>query len=272
MSVVFMAPTLAAADFDHSHSAYDAVLKAHVAEGRVDYRALKSAPRALNDYLAKLARVSEKQFRDWSKDQQLAYYFNLYNAATLKLIVDHYPVDSIKDIGGWLKGPWDQQVVRLFGGTITLNNLEHDILRKKYDEPRLHLALVCAARGCPPLRAEAYTAEELDKQLDDQARIYLASQAGLRIDRRQGVVYVSAIFKWYGEDFVGNYTPRVGFPGLAKTERAVAGFCARHVSDADQKYLKKGGYKIKYLDYDWSLNTEQPPSPRLRRARLNTEH
>lgn len=254
MAVVFTVPLLAAADFDHSHSAYDAVLKAHVAEGRVDYRALKAAPRALNDYLAELARVSEQQFRAWSKEQQLAYYFNLYNAATLKLIVDHYPVSSIKDIGGWLKGPWDQKVVRLFGETIPLNNLEHDILRKTYNEPRLHMALVCAAKGCPPLRSEAYTAERLDKQLDDQTRTYLGSPKGLRIDRRQREVRVSAIFKWYGDDFVGKYTPRSGFSGLGKTERAVAGFCARYVSDADRRFLEGGGYDVEYLDYDWSLN------------------
>jgi hypothetical protein len=254
LAVVFTVPILAAADFDHSHSAYDAVLKAHVAEGRVDYRALKAAPQALNDYLAELAQVPEQQFRKWSKEQQLAYYFNLYNAATLKLIVDHYPVKSIKDIGSLFKGPWDQPVVRLFGKTITLNELEHGILRKDYHEPRLHLALVCAAKGCPPLRDEAYTAEQLDKQLDDQARTYLGSSKGLRIDRGKREVQVSAIFKWYGDDFVGKYTPSSGFSGLGKTERAVASFCSKYVSDTDRRYLEAGGYDLEYLDYDWSLN------------------
>ncbi len=240
--------------FDHSHQRYGALLKAHVAKGAVDYRALKANPRALNGYLDELASVSKQQFQKWSREEQLAYYFNLYNAATLKLIVDHYPVSSIKDIGGWLKGPWDQKVVRLFGDTITLNNLEHDILRKQYDEPRLHVALVCAARSCPPLRSETYTAQELDKQLDDQARVFLASPAGLRLDRRTATLHLSAIFDWYGDDFVGTFTPKSGFSGLKPVEAAVAHFCAGYLSDSDRLFLRRGGYSIAYLNYDWSLN------------------
>jgi len=254
LATILAMPSLAAQGFDHTHAAYDAILKAHVADGRVDYRALKANPRALNRYLNDLAAVSERQFRVWPKAQRLAFLFNLYNAATLKLVVDHYPVKSIKDIGGWFKGPWDQPVVRLSGNTIALNTLEHGILRKQYSEPRLHMALVCAAKGCPPLRSEPYTAARLDKQLDDQSRTYLASPAGLRIDLAGSKVLVSSIFKWYGDDFVGKYTPRKGFAGLDKTERAVAGFCARYLGAGSRRYLAAGGYDVEYLDYDWSLN------------------
>jgi hypothetical protein len=155
----------------------------------------------------------------------------LYNAATLKLIVDHYPVKSIKGIGSLFKGPWDQPVVRLFDQTITLNNLEHDILRKDYNEPRLHMALVCAAKGCPPLRSEAYVGERLDGQLADQARIYLASPAGLQLDRAKGEARLSAIFKWYGKDFP-----------------SVSAFVARYSGQ------NVDGLNIRYLDYNWSLN------------------
>ena len=252
-----LAAPVSAQEFDHAHADYDALLRKHVENGRVDYRALKKSPQALKGYLDSLAEVSERQFKQWSEARQLAFYFNLYNAATLKLIVDHYPVDSIKDIGGWFKGPWDQEVVRLFGETITLDNLEHDIIREEYDEPRLHMALVCAAKGCPNLRSEAYVGEKLDEQLDDQVRRFLASPKGMRVDRRRDRVHVSSIFKWYGEDFVGKYTPRTGFNGLDKTERAVANFCAQYTSKANQAYLKAGDYKIKYLDYDWSLNGKE---------------
>ena len=247
----------AAAGFDQSYSAYDGLLKKYVTQqGRVDYAGLKADPGALDRFLGSAAEVPRKQFDTWTESRQLAFLINLYNAATLKLIVDHYPVDSIKDIGGFFRSPWNIAFIKLFGSTVTLNHLEHGILRKRYREPRIHMALVCAAKGCPPLRNEAYTAEKLDRQLDDQSSRYLASASGLRIDRRENVVYLSSIFKWYGDDFRDVYTPAQGFDGLNKTERAVANFCSRHLSTADAGFLEKGGYDIKYLDYDWSLNRQ----------------
>ncbi len=220
-----------AQEFDPAHARFDAVLNAHVTDGQVDYKALKAALEELNAYLDELAAVPEAQFRSWTEPRQIAFLANLYNAATLKLIVDHYPVKSIKDIGSLFKGPWDQPVVRLFGRTITLNNLEHDILRKEYNEPRLHMALVCAAKGCPPLRSEAFVGERLDEQLADQSRIYLASPTGLQLDRAKGEARISAIFKWYGKDFP-----------------SVPAFVARYSGQ------NMDGLKIRYLDYDWSLN------------------
>ncbi|MBW6487244.1 MAG: DUF547 domain-containing protein [Syntrophobacterales bacterium] len=145
-------------------------------------------------------------------------------------------------------------MVRLFGNTITLNTLEHGILRKQYNEPRLHMALVCAAKGCPPLRSEAFTGERLNEQLDDQARRFPGNPLAFRIDRRNEVVYFSSIFKWYGDDFRARYAPTTGFIGLNETRRAIANFCSRYLSDADRKYLEAGGYAVKFLDYDWSLN------------------
>jgi hypothetical protein len=254
LAAALVVPVFAAQGFDHRHGTYEAILKEHVAAGLVDYRALKADPLALNRYLADLAAVSEQEFRTWSRPQRLSFLFNLYNAATLKLIVDHYPVKSIQDIRSWLRGPWDQKVVRLFGDRISLNMLEHGILRKEYDEPRLHLALVCAAKSCPPLLREAYVAETLDGQLDERSRNFLASPAGMKIDQVARKVHFSALFKWYGDDFVGKYTPRTGFPGLNRTERAVANFCARYVSPEMREFLEAGGYDVGYLDYDWSLN------------------
>jgi hypothetical protein len=253
-ALFFMAGLASAVEFDRTHAGYVALLNRFVTDGRIDYKGLKTDRGALDRYLDSAAEVAETQFNAWTESERLAFLINLYNAATLKLIVDHYPVKSIKKIGSLFKGPWDQPVVRLFGETITLNNLEHDIMRKQYNEPRIHLALVCAAKGCPPLRNEAYVAAKLDEQLDDQSRRYLSSPAGLRIDRKQKVVYFSSIFKWYGEDFVAGHSPASGFSGLDPTERAVANFCRRFLSASDSDYLKTGGYSVKYLDYDWSLN------------------
>ena len=230
-----------AEEFDQTYAGYDGLLKTYVTDGRVDYKGLKTDPNALDRYIDSAAGVPEEQFNSWTQSQRLAFLINLYNAATLKLVVDHYPVKSIKDIGSLFKGPWDQPVVRLYGKTITLNHLEHDILRKQYSEPRIHMALVCAAKSCPQLRSEAYTTEKLDEQLNDQSRQYLVSPAGLNVDRKKKVVYFSSIFKWYGEDFVAKYLPTTGFAGLDKTERAVANFCSAYLISADREFLATGG-------------------------------
>lgn len=251
-------PPRAASDqnFDHTYSVYDNILKTHVVDGRVNYRGLENDSKQLGIFLDSAAKISKEQFRHWSEAEQLALLINLYNAATMQLIIDHYPVKSIKDIGGFFKGPWSLKVVRLFGDTITLDNLEHDIIRKRYNEPRIHMALVCAAKSCPPLRSEPYTAEKLNDQLDDQSRRFFSSPAGLAIDQKARVIYFSSIFKWYGEDFVGKFSPKDGFKGLDETERAVAHFVGLYIDPAEKAFLSAGGYKIRYLDYDWSLNAQ----------------
>lgn len=261
MAAFFPAAVLAASAgvgsakaFDQTYEIFDKVLKTYVTDGIVNYSGLKNDPKALDAYLDNAAGVPEEQFNSWTEPRRLAFLINLYNAATLKLIIDHYPIKSIKDIGNFFKGPWDQPAVKLFGKTITLNHLEHGILRKQYSEPRIHMVLVCAAKGCPPLRSEAYLAEKLEDQLSNQSRRYLLSPAGLGIDRGEKTVNFSSIFKWYGEDFIARYSPASGFTCLDKTERAVANFCSAFLVPADRDFLSAGGYSVKYLDYDWSLN------------------
>lgn len=243
-----------AQDFDHTHHLYERVVKEYVKGGMVDYAGMKANPGELDQYLAALARVKEAEFDSWSESRKLAYLINLYNAATLRLILDEYPLKSIKDIGNFFKGPWDQPVVPLFGETITLDTLEHDILRKDFSEPRIHMALVCAAMGCPPLRSEAYTAANLDTQLDDQAVQFLNNPIKFRIDRQKNEVRLSPIFKWYGDDFIEKYTPSDGYEKLNKKERAVLHFCSAYLRSEDKLYVKSHRYSVKYLDYDWSLN------------------
>lgn len=156
-------------NFDHSHSTYSIVLNIYVKDGLVDYASLKSNPKQLDLYLIRLSSVTEGDFKEWTREQQLAYLINLYNAQTLRLIIDHYPIRSIKDI----RDPWHQNVVSLFGNKITLNALEHEIIRKNYDEPRVHFALVCAAMGCPKLPEQPFIASRLSMQLDEQGRNFL---------------------------------------------------------------------------------------------------
>jgi hypothetical protein len=238
-----------AASFDHTHAAFDTVLKQHVNGGWVDYAALKADPKPLKSYLDQLAAVSAANFNAWPEKQRLAFLINLYNAATLKLIVDHYPVKSIRNIGGTFNGPWKQNVVPLFGKLTTLDDLEHGIIRKKYHDPRVHFALVCAAKSCPPLRSEAYTADRLDEQLDDQGRTFLVQSQKNRVDRTARVIYLSPIFEWYAADF------------QAKSG-SVLKFVEPFLPEKD-RYAVTGGFRIKYTDYDWSLNDKSQKRARL---------
>ena len=233
--------------FDHNHTALDRVLKQHVADGWVGYAALKAAPQPLDAYLATLAAVPEAEFKTWPEKERLAFLINLYNAATLKLIVDHYPVASIKKIGGFFNfgglgdGPWAQKVVRLFGRVTTLDYVEHEIIRKEYGEARVHFALVCAARGCPPLRAEAWTADRLEAQLDEQGKIFLGQTAKNRVEAKARTLYLSPIFKWFAGDFEA-------------ASGSVEKFVTPFLPEAARTALTAGGFKISYTDYDWSLN------------------
>lgn len=235
---------------------YNEYLNKYVSFGVVDYKEMKSEVQILDKYLAMNASISSNEFLSWSNDRQLAFYFNIYNAATIKLILDNYPISTIKDIGSFFKGPWKQKVVNIFGKKYTLDELEHDLLRKEYDEARLHMALVCAAKGCPPLRSEIYTSDNLNQQLNDQAAQFLKNKDNFKIDKKSKIVYFSSIFKWYGDDFISKYLPVSGFEGLSKKERAVANFCIVYLNQEDREYIKAGGYNVKYLKYDWALNEE----------------
>jgi len=216
---------------DQPQALLNEMLQKFVADGLVDYQGLRANSLPLTHYFLLAGRVPEAKFNSWTEPQQLAFLINLYNASTIQLILDHYPVSSIKEIGNVFKGPWDQPIVPLFGKTITLNELEHGIIRKQYNDPRVHMALVCAAKGCPILRSKVYTAEKLDAQLDEQSHSYLATPAGLVIDRKKGVASISSIFKWYGDDFAS-------MPAFIEK----------------QSGENLDGLKIRYLKYDWSLN------------------
>ena len=136
-----------------------------------------------------------------------------------------------------------------------MDNIEHNTLRVDFNEPRIHVALVCAAISCPPLRNEPYRAEKLDAQLDDQVRKFLNRPHGFRIDQKEGRVYLSSIFKWFGKDWKQSYSAEDKFTGNA-SERAVLNFVSNYLSPQDREYLAQGDYKISYLNYDWSLNQQ----------------
>ena len=187
------------------------------------------------------------EFKTWPEKERLAFLINLYNAATLKLIVENYPVKSIRSIG-WIPGSaWKKETVRLFGRKISLDDVEHGFIRKDYGEPRVHFALVCAARSCPPLRAEAYVGARLDAQLDEQGRVFLGQKEKNRVDASAHTLFLSPIFKWFAGDFE------------ASAAGSVEKFVAPFLPEPERRALGAGGFKTSYTDYDWSLNDAAKP-------------
>ena len=234
------------ATFDHS--AFDALLQRHVkpdGEGynRVDYAALKGEHAALDAYLDRLAAADPTTL---SRDAAHAWWINLYNAKTLDVVLDAYPVASIKDVdlGGsvFRSGPWFAPVITVNGKALTLDNVEHNIVRAIFDDPMSHYGLNCASYSCPNLMPRAYTGANVNAQLWESGRQYVAHPRGLRVEN--GRITASRIYKWYADDFGGSSAPVDHWLSLATPEKAAAIRAAtmgRH-------------------QYDWSLNDAKPGS------------
>lgn len=188
------------------HSAWNSFLASYVSPGadgvtRVNYGAAKGAHGSLKGYIAGLEATDPTRL---TRDAAMAYWINLYNAKTVDVILDNYPVASIRDIGGGLfsRGPWDDKVSTVAGRSLSLNDIEHGILRPIWNDPRIHYAVNCASIGCPNLRTSAFTAASLNSDLDQAARDYITHPRGAQMTSN-GLV-VSSIFDWYKVDFGGN--------------------------------------------------------------------
>lgn len=223
------------ASFDHR--AFDRLLKQFVDDrGLVDYAGLKKEQAMLDAYLASIAAADLTRF---ASDERLAFLINAYNAYTLKLIIQHYPIDSIRSIDDPWKGPkW-----MVAGEEMTLDEIEHGRIRVWFDEPRIHFALVCAAIGCPILRQGAYTTEKLDEQLADQMRYAHTHDRWFRFDAANDVVYLTKLYDWYGDDFL-------------KHADSVLAYVAHYSPALKQRLERDGRPRIEWIDYDWSLNDQ----------------
>ena len=227
------------------HGAYDAFLDTYVvahehAPNGVRYGDVTPTDRrALADYVE---RMQEIDIDRHNRDVQRAYWTNLYNAVTLEFVLDDYPVDSIRDIGGGLfsKGPWNKEVLRIDGEKLSLNDIEHRILRPIWDDGMTHYGVNCASMGCPDLRPEAYTGDTIWAQLRDNARDYVNSPAGVRFD--DGELIVSRIYEWYRRDF-------------GHSDQAIISELRRHAAPALSTRLDARDTIDGYA-YDWSLNDE----------------
>jgi hypothetical protein len=219
------------------NSFYADLLSKYIKDGVVDYQGFKDEEERLDAYLKVLERTDTSKL---SRDEQLAFYINAYNATTIKFILTAYPgIESIWDLGGrFFNKPFDKKIVRIEGKTISLDDLEHGIIRPRFKEPRVHFAVNCASKSCPPLISEPYQGSTLDMQLTSVTRAFLNDPEKNYLDGKK--LHVSKIFKWFKEDFNDD----------------VVGFVIQFADeDLKGKLVKnRDKIKVKHLDYDWSLN------------------
>jgi hypothetical protein len=211
------------------HAAWDQLLQKYVDKtGNVDYTGLQKNKSSLESYLKTLQQ--NVPTTSWSKSEQLAYWINVYNAFTIKLVIDNYPLKSIKDLHNGK--PWDVKWIKIGDKTYSLNNIENDIIRPKYKEPRIHFAVNCAAKSCPPLLNKAWTANNLETNLANQAEKFINSTKYNQISA--SAVKASRIFDWYKEDFgdLINYLNQFSSTKINNTA------------------------KITFVEYDWALNKQ----------------
>ncbi|MCC6245055.1 MAG: DUF547 domain-containing protein [Gemmatimonadaceae bacterium] len=245
-AAVLGSPLLHAQGTPFDHSAFDALLKAHVVDGMVDYGAFKNAP----SFAGYLTALSKQDPATLPRPEQLAFWINAYNAYTIQLINKHGETKSIRNInktlGLKLKGPWGEPLANVGGKFYTLDDIEHVIIRPTYKEPRIHFALVCAAMGCPPLRSEAFTGARLESQLDDQGlRFITKSPTKNRVDVSRNTFYHSMIFGYYKADFGGSVA--------ASGKYAAKWFPA---GSPERALLERGTFKAVETEYDWTLNSQ----------------
>lgn len=222
---------------DHvNQSLYADLLAKYVRNGVVNYKGFQQEEKKLDQYLTVLEKTDTAKL---SRKDQFAFYINAYNAWTIKLILSGYPdIESIKDLGSFFRSPWKKKICRIDGDVVSLDHIEHKILRPLFKDPRVHFAVNCASKGCPPLKSVPYEGRILDEQLDASTRLFLNDAEKNRLEGN--TLFVSSILKWFSEDF---------------NDDVVAFFLKFAQGDLKEGLLKRRDrIKVKYLDYDWSLN------------------
>lgn len=229
---------------DHLHASFDSLLHTYVDGFGVRYSAWAADATDRGKLQRYLDRLAQQRIDGWPADAQLAFWINLYNAATLNLILDNYPTDSIKKLGALFSSPWKRKIITVAGRDLSLDDVEHNIIRKQFDDARIHFALNCAAVSCPPLAPFAFLPSKLDEQLDAVSAKALQHERWLEIGEDE--IRVSKIFDWYKGDFEA-------YSG------SVRRFIARYRPEQQAAILDESK-KLKIMNYDWSLNEARPDS------------
>lgn len=233
-----------------SHRLFTEILKQHVKYGLVDYKNLKNDP-GLERYLAQLSGTDPGKL---NRNEGLAFWINAYNAFTLKIIVDNYPVESITELHsggkiiGYLLGKtvWDKKFFSINGKKMSLGEIEHEILREEFKEPRIHFAIVCASISCPQLREEVFESDRINEQLNLQAKQFINDNSKNYFDVQKREAYLSKIFSWFSEDF-------------GKSDENVLKFISQYLPEkiASDIVNNLSKWNISYKDYNWNLNEQK---------------
>jgi len=238
--IILLSATVLAQPSDRLHEPWDRLLKSYTSRGVVDYAPLKDSPADMIKLDAYLTSLGKADIQKLTVNAQLAFWINAYNAFTVKLILNHYPLKSIRDISS----PWKQKIWMAGGQLHSLDDIEHKILREQLKDPRIHFAIVCASKGCPDLSGRAYLSTDIQLSLDKAARHFFSQMKNFRIHKSgpEATIYLSKIFKWFRKDFGGE-------------DSELIAFMKPYLSMADVIRLNNTAkYDIKYIDYDWSLN------------------
>jgi hypothetical protein len=248
------------------HALFDSLLQKYVARGLVNYQALKANPVLMANYLKQLEQVDTQDFENWQREEKIVFWINAYNAITIEGILRNYPIDwggvfsrirfpqnSIRQIGDF----WDTVFIKVMGRDLTLNQIEHEILRKQFDDARIHFAIVCASIGCPVLESRAFFTEGLEQRLDQSARNFINDPEKVRLDKEKNILYLSSILDWYKEDFIASDDVEKYISQYDKKERGVIEIIIKLLPENKRNYIKENQPEIKYLDYDWSLNEQK---------------
>ena len=224
-----------AGDFK-AYESFNTILENYVdSSGMVSYKGIRENPYSFSEYFDFIANVSPRSHPSSFKSRadEMAYWINAYNALTIKIMLDNPKANSILDISSFLI--FKKRFI-VGGEKMSLNKIEHKILRKDFQDPRIHFAINCASLSCPPLGNRIFLGETLDQQLDEQTRNFITNMANVKIDHNDKVIYLNKIFKWFAKDF-----------------NDVRSFVSKYLSDKESYNIIKD-YRIKYFDYDWSLN------------------
>ncbi len=248
LGILFFVSVSLAQNKNDQHLLFTQILNDYVINGLVNYAKLKDDKR-LDKYLEQLENINPDNLL--TDEDKLAFWINAYNAYTLKFIVEEYPVESINDLhwGGLYLGSvlgttvWDDEKIIINGTSLSLNNIEHDIVRKKFNEERVHFALACASLGCPPLRSEAFEGYKLNEQLQDQGMKFFNDETKNKFDLIKRRAYLSKILDWYDDDF-------------GSSEKEILLYVSQFIDEKIALDMKKNTslWEINYLSYDWDLN------------------
>lgn len=266
LAMVVLLNTASAQTVTFDHGKFDRLLQTSVINGLVNYKALNANGSDLDIYLKQLEQVDPKDFNNWTKNAKMAFWINAYNGITIHGILRNYPIkwggffakrrfpqNSIRQIGKF----WDTVFTKTMGKELTLNQIEHDILRKQFKNPLIHFVIVCASIGCPVLENKVFLAEDLDARLEKAAFDFINDPEKVRLDKKNKIFYLSAIFDWYKEDFQASAESDQLLKKYNKKERGTVGFIIRYLPDSAKSFVINNKIKIKYLDYDWSLNEQK---------------